>query len=74
MTHDLDHDLRTLRPGGPTTNGLSDRRLEELHRSLASPRGGQPDGIPVRPRGLWRTRTRRPSPVARLLDTLAGRR
>lgn len=42
MTHDLDHDLRTLAPADPLasgrTNGLSDRALEDRFRDLRSPR------------------------------------
>ncbi|WP_109471151.1 hypothetical protein [Ornithinimicrobium cavernae] len=35
MTHDMDHDLRALDPRAG--NGLSDRRLQELLRSRATP-------------------------------------
>lgn len=51
MTHDLDHDLRTLTPSRRGTNGLSDRALDDRYRMLAGPRGGVPVGTPVRPRG-----------------------
>lgn len=74
MTHDLDHDFRTLDPAGPAgpaTNGLSDRALEDLHRILAAPRHGQPVGTPVRPRSPRQTWTRRLVPAALLLGGAA---
>lgn len=33
MTHDPDHDLRAMNPDLTTTNGLSDRRLDEAYRA-----------------------------------------
>lgn len=33
MTHDPDHDLRAMNPDQTTTNGLSDRRLDEAYRN-----------------------------------------